>query len=182
MFKHLLAVIAASVVGFLGFYAYTGQLSQLTQTITRMAQPLVNTFQPIITQIQHTWTNIPDSIRGIILLGIPSSFAMFFAWTKTRAMQKLQQTQLEANQQITQITGEALETKQVLETKVQTLENQVTNMPQQYTQQYTQKISDLTSKVTQLEQEKEKLQSEYNLAVRTLAEKNKLPEPRKSVP
>ena len=71
----------------------------------------INIVQPTITQIQTTWNSIPPQIKGIITLAIPSMFALFFAWSKNRAMQKLEQTKQEANQTITQLASENLEAK-----------------------------------------------------------------------
>jgi len=103
----LLCFGVALAVGFLGWQAYSGSLPHLWQSIVNAVKPLTVNLQPAFSRIQTTWTNIPESIRGIILLGIPTAFATFFAWTKTRAMQKLQQTKLQANTQISQLTDQA---------------------------------------------------------------------------
>ena len=85
------------------------------------------------------WTGIPDPIKGIITLGIPSACAIFFAWTKTRAMQKLNETQSTANQQIRQLQGEKLE-----------LQNQVhafTKTGETYTKTAAGEITDLATEL-----------------------------------
>lgn len=128
MLKKLLLLILAFTAGFLGYSAITGQLGNLYQTVVTTTQPIANFFtgitnfvQPTITQIQQTWTSIPDSLRGILIAGIPTLFMVFFAWSKNRAMQKLEETKLQATQQINQIEGEALDAK----AQVQTLTEQV---------------------------------------------------------
>jgi len=124
MLKLLLGVAIAFAIGFLGFSAYTGNLNQLLQTASTTLQPIINIVQPTITQIQTTWNSIPPQIKGIITLAIPSMFALFFAWSKNRAMQKLQETKQEANQTITQMASENLEAK----AQVQNLQNQVSTL------------------------------------------------------
>ena len=115
MLKLLLGVAIAFAIGFLGFSAYTGNLNQLGQTLYTTLdttfRPVINAVQPTITMIQQTWSSIPQWLRTVIIGGIPLMFTMFFAWSKNRAMQKLEQTKLEANQQITQMATETSEVK-----------------------------------------------------------------------
>ena len=115
MLKLLLGVAIAFAIGFLGFSAYTGNLNQLGQTVyttlSTTFRPVINAVQPTITMIQQTWSSIPQWLRTVIIGGIPLMFTMFFAWSKNRAMQKLEQTKLEANQQITQMATETSEVK-----------------------------------------------------------------------
>jgi len=73
------------------------------------AIPFVSTLKPIVTPIYNTWMRIPEAVRNIVMMGIPTAFGLFFMWTKNRAMQKLQQTQVEASQSLTQLQGEKLE-------------------------------------------------------------------------
>jgi len=87
---------------FVGFtiFLFTNPLTKPLATSTA-----TNIYNTIITK----WNTIPDPVKGIITLGIPSLFAIFFAWTKTRAIQKLNETQQLANQKITQVEGEKRE-------------------------------------------------------------------------
>lgn len=98
----LLVVVACFAVGF-GIYTVIDPQARANATVT---------LQPVWTWIQSTWASIPDVIKGAITLGIPSFFAVFFAWTKNRAMQKLQETKQEATQQVTQLTGKVEGTKE----------------------------------------------------------------------
>lgn len=88
------------------------------------AIPIVSTLQPIFTQALAAWESLPNMVKGLITLGIPSILAIFFAWTKTRAMDKLQQTKLEATSHVNQIQGEANEQISVLQQENETLRNQ----------------------------------------------------------
>ncbi len=102
MIKQVLIIVVVAVVAGLIVYQYVGAL------------PLTETLQPVWTRLQETWANIPGTVKSIITLAVPSAFAMFFMWTKTRAMQKLQETQQQASQQINQLQGE----KQMLQQQV----------------------------------------------------------------
>lgn len=119
----LFCVVVA--IGFFGASAYLGSLPYILQEITNGAQPLINFGR----SIYSGWASLPQAVQSIILAGIPTLFMLFFAWTKSRAMQKLQQTQQEA----TQLSGEAtVAQKQVvsLQTEKQQLENKVTELTQ----------------------------------------------------
>lgn len=122
----LLPIVVA--IGFFGVSYYLGSLPYILQEITNKAQPLINVGHLIYAK----WVSIPPIIQRIILSAvtiIPSVLMTFFAWTKGRAMQKLEQTQQEA----TQLSGEAMVAQQQivsLQNEKQKLENKVTELTQ----------------------------------------------------
>jgi len=82
--------------------------------------PLItNTVGGAFTKVHDAWNSIPNTVKGIITLGIPTAFAMFFAWTKSRAMSKLNETKVLASQETGQLTGQLTEARQVISQKDQ---------------------------------------------------------------
>ena len=100
--KILALAIVAPILVFVGVSWYLGSLPQLTQKALSFFEGAKQLFTPII----NGWNSLPSSIRSVIMLGIPTLAATFFAWTKSRAMTKLQQTEQQAATQATQLTGE----------------------------------------------------------------------------
>ena len=100
--KTVALVVIASSLTFVGVSWYLGSLPQLTQQGLSLLGEIKGFFQPLI----NGWNSLPSSIRSIIMLGIPTLAATFFAWTKSRAMQKLNETKAEAAAQATQLSGE----------------------------------------------------------------------------
>ena len=100
--KTVALVAIASSLTFVGVSWYLGSLPQLTQKTLSLLGEIKGFFQPLI----NGWNSLPSSIRSVIMLGIPTLAATFFAWTKSRAMQKLNETQAQAAAQATQLTGE----------------------------------------------------------------------------
>jgi len=88
----------------------TATMTTLTGWGHLIVGKLQTTFQPLI----NTWNTIPSPIRNIITMVIPTVCAIFFAWTKSRAMENLQQTQQQAQAQITQVSGEKTEVEKSL--------------------------------------------------------------------
>jgi len=125
----------------------------LWQELTTKAQSIIN-----------TWNAIPQAFQGIILAGIPTAFMMFFAWTKTRAMQQLQQTQQQATSTISQLTGEAIETQSQLDT----LKSQVTSQTETI-KSLEQQLANSPTQQALLEWKTayDKLQNDYNVMERT---------------
>ena len=125
MFKKLLfaTILIGTVAGVIA-YRYFGAI------------PLVNILQPIFTPIYNVWVSIPKAIQGLIIGGVPTLFMVFFAWSKNRAMQKLQQTQQEATQRLGQLQGEKLE-----------LQSQVTGYEQTYGKTVTGEIKSLATEL-----------------------------------
>jgi hypothetical protein len=69
----------------------------------------LNGVQQLLTLIYTAWISIPQTLRELIMgltTTISTVLASFFAWTKIRAMGKLQETKIQASQQITQLEGE----------------------------------------------------------------------------
>lgn len=96
LFKKLLLIILVGVgVGVLAYF-YFGPI------------PVAGLLQSAFTKVQVAWTKIPTTIQGLIVGGVPTLLMLFFAWSKNRAMQKLQQTQQEATQRLGQLQGEKL--------------------------------------------------------------------------
>lgn len=110
------------------------------------------------------WNTIPAALRGVITLAIPTGFALFFAWTKTRAMSKLQEVKSQAASQITQIQGEKTELQQQLSVSSKAgLEDLIqTKDAALLSRDEAQKL--LTSAQTQLQQQ----QRSHNVEVTTL--------------
>ena len=96
-----LAAIAFTLT-FIGVSAYLGTLPQLIQKAQSAFAGAKTFFTPVI----NAWTNLPGAVKNVIMLGIPTLVTLFFAWTKSRAMTKLQQTEQQAATQKTQLTGE----------------------------------------------------------------------------
>ena len=100
--KILALTIVAPILVFVSVSWYLGSLPQLTQKTLSLLGEIKGFFQPLI----NGWNSLPSSVRSVIMLGIPTLAATFFAWTKSRAMQKLNETQAQAAAQATQLTGE----------------------------------------------------------------------------
>ena len=98
--------------------------------------PVFETLKPILTPIYTAWTSIPTPLKSLLTLGIPALLTIFFAWSKNRAMQKLQQTQQEATQRLGQLQGEKLE-----------LQSQVTGYEQTYGKTFTGEIKNLATEL-----------------------------------
>lgn len=153
--KHILILVVFFVVGFSVFY--------YKEALINMTQPIVNMLKSGFTRVQAAWATIPNTIRGIIQIGIPSTFAMFFAWTKIRAMDKLQQTKLEATQQITQREGELTEAK----TLINQQKDQITTLQGQAGEgvnSLTTKLGEAQTTITSQEEQIKRLTSRVNEA------------------
>ena len=100
--KTVVLAIVAPILVFVGVSAYLGSLPQLIQKLSEGVAGAKTFFSPIF----NAWANLPSSVKNVIMLGIPTLVTLFFAWTKSRAMTKLQQTEQQAATQATQLTGE----------------------------------------------------------------------------
>jgi hypothetical protein len=100
--KTVTLVAIAFLLTFVGVSWYLGSLPQLTQKALSLFEGSKQLFSPII----NGWNSLPSSVRSVVMLGIPTLAATFFAWTKSRAMTKLQQTEQQAATQATQLTGQ----------------------------------------------------------------------------
>ena len=133
-----LAIVAPTLV-FVGVFAYFGTLPQLIQKLSEGVAGAKTFFQPLI----NGWTNLPSPVKNVIMLGIPTLVTLFFAWTKNRAMTKLQQTEQQAATQTNELTSEINEKA----AQVQKLEQQITDL-----QNTDGTINKLTTKIDSLEQ------------------------------
>ena len=97
------------------------------------------------------------------MLGIPTAFAMFFAWTKTRAMQKLQQTQQQAAEQFNQLRGETVEQQKGFTQQIGTYQTQLSTQQQQI-QSLQSQLANAPNNQTymSLQTNYQKLQNDYN--------------------
>lgn len=154
MIKKLLLFVVFIAVGFMA-YSYRGTILNSFNGLSGVTQPIITTLQSAFNRVQTAWSTIPSTIQGIVLLGIPTAFATFFAWTKSRAMQQLQQTQLEAKAQLTQLGGEAIEQNQ----QIETLENQAIEYEEQVTSQITE-LGELKAELTSDEEIIKKLEKD----------------------
>lgn len=126
--KSTLAMAAiAFTLAFIVVSAYMGSLPLVTQKLGEGAAQAKTAFSPVI----NAWNTLPGSVKSVIMLGIPTLITLFFAWTKNRAMLKLQETKAEAaaaesfaleKQSQTSEMGDAL-TQEIQ--KTQTLETQL---------------------------------------------------------
>jgi len=137
MIKKVLLIIAVGVVVGILVYFFFGAI------------PLPSMLQSAWTKAQALWATIPGSIKGLVTLGIPSLFAVFFAWTKTRAMTKLQETQLQASQQINQLEGEAT----VAQTLIDQQKEQITTMAGDGVTALTTKLGEAQTTIKQQEKQ-----------------------------
>lgn len=129
MIKTIAVFIVFAVIGGAAVLLLSPTASFALPQFTSLTQPLTG----IVNQAQTTWATIPSSIQGVVMLGIPTAAALFFAWTKSRAMDKLQQTQQQAATKIGELQGETLnavsenttlkQTLQVKDQQIATYEN-----------------------------------------------------------
>jgi hypothetical protein len=117
--KALILVAGLALGIMIGLYMYPVSISDINSSL----EPFVKFLQETMGKVALWWASIPDIFRGLLLAGIPTVFTLFLAWTKNRAMQKVQQTQQQAQQQIGMMT-EKLSTVQNRNLQ---LEQQVSN-------------------------------------------------------
>ena len=103
--KTVALVAVTFIVVFLAVSAYFGSLPAIAEKAQGAATQAKTLFAPVI----NMWTNLPSTVKNVIMLGIPTLVTLFFAWTKNRAMTKLQQTEQQAAAQATQLSGELSE-------------------------------------------------------------------------
>ena len=118
MLKTIAVFIVFAVIGGAAVLLLSPTASFALPQVTSLTQPLTG----IVNQAQTTWATIPSSIQGVVMLGIPTAAALFFAWTKSRAMEKLQQTQQIAATKIGELQGETLNAVSENTTLKQTLQ------------------------------------------------------------
>lgn len=99
-------VLVGILVGGGGYCYFTGTTIDLSAIIGEIQSKI----EPILT----TWNTLPSTVQAVIIGAVPTLLMVFFAWTKNRAMQQLQETQQAAGQQIKQISGEAYQAQQQL--------------------------------------------------------------------
>jgi len=107
-----------------GFFAYSNRTA-LINTV----KPVTNVLGSTFIKAQDVWNSIPNTAKDIIKIGIPSAFAVFFAWAKLRTTDKLIETQTLASQTTNQLQGELKEAQTVntnLQGTIQTLSSQPT--------------------------------------------------------
>ena len=127
MLKKIAVFIVFAVIGGAAVLLLSPTASFALPQLTSLTQPLTG----IVNQAQTTWATIPSPIQGIVMLGIPTAAALFFAWTKSRAMDKLQQTQQQAATKIGELQGETLNAvteNTTLKTANEQLQQQVTTI------------------------------------------------------
>jgi len=114
--------------------------------------------------VTDAFARIPEPIQKILqVISIPSIISgIFFAWTKLKAMQKLNETKLEASEKITQIEGES-------QTKISELEGQITTLQGQAGEgvaALSTKLSEAQTTITSKEKQIQQLINEKNEAER----------------
>jgi len=152
MFKTLLLIL---ICGGVGFAAYTLLLSPGLQ----------NFFGGAIAPAHAFVAQLPDAAKLAVTAGVPALIATFMAWTKSRAMTQLQQTQQQASQAI---QDKALENVQ-LSTQLGELQAQNTELQTQNAayQQGNAAVATLQNTVTTLQKENTTLTREMNTMERT---------------
>lgn len=162
MIKKLLLFAAFIAVGFMA-YSYR---ATILNHLTIISQPL----QSAITQIQTAWGNIPEPYKGIanlsVIGGVPTALMMFFAWTKNRAMQKLQQTRQQASQQITGLNTQMQALMDERDTKIGQLEAELEAAKSNTSLQTS--LSEAQNLVTQKQQEIHDLQLRFQGEIKAL--------------
>lgn len=143
---YILALLGGCALA-LGIYANIDTIIRSTQ---QGLSPIANAINPTLRQVVASWNNLPEVYRGLMIAGIPTLFTLFFAWSKSRAMQKLQQTQLETQQKISGMNDQLLSSR-ITNTQLQKQVQAYQNMPQSV---------DLSSTVSSLQQDKLTLQQE----------------------
>jgi predicted RNase H-like nuclease (RuvC/YqgF family) len=167
----LAAVFGLGVALSFIFFQYVSGLPPFFMDIGKTIQPLIESIRTKLAPILTAWNNLPETLRTLIIGAIPTLFMVFFAWTKTRAMQKLQQVKQEATQQIDQLSGEASDAKtevSQLQKQVETLT--VQNMPTQIQELQT-NLTEAQRMVTEKSQAIDKLTAQIDTLHRALAEK-----------
>ena len=157
--KSVLIILGASAIGF-GIYQ---NLDTIIRTAQQGLSPIANALAPFISNVQNTWATIPEAYKGILIAGVPTAFTLFFAWSKSRAMQKLQQTQLEAKQKIAGVNEQLLNTNimnQGLQKQVETYQ-QMPAIPN-----LSGMVSTLQDQLLAKQAELDSLQTEFNLLER----------------
>lgn len=156
IFVVVIGILAGSTIG-LTFSRYNGNPSLLFADIGKALQPTVTRIGEFFAPLIAWWNSIPSWLRGIITMGIPVFFAIFFAWTKTRAMNKLQQTEIEAQAKLNQMEGQTTTAQKYAETmqaQKTDLEKQVANSQQNLANlqnEHTSLLSDYKTLRNQLE-------------------------------
>lgn len=176
MLKHLLLFVIVAVASFAVtlYFINPPVLQYVIGHLANLTKPL-----------QQVGERIPSQWHGIITMAVPTAFAVFFAWTKMRAMTKLQQVQQQASMQIDQVQGE----KQVLEQQLadttaggveqlirqrDSAQSLVTNLQGQ--------VSQLKGQIQGVEAERDKLLASNSGAYGVVAEVKKVIEDSKKVP
>lgn len=121
MIKKVAVFILFAVIGGVAYIFLSPYVASAIPQFT----PLITPVQSTLTRIQTTWATIPSTIQAIITLAIPTAAALFFAWTKSRAMDKLQQTQQQAATQIGSLNTQMQTVEQERDTKIGELETQL---------------------------------------------------------
>ena len=168
--RQILVFIVLAGIGFAVTYFLKGAIDTALQPFQPAIEQAKTSVTTAISNIQTTWASIPNEVKGVVALAIPSAFAVFFAWTKTRAMNKLQQTQLDAQKQFAQMTGEAKTTQEqikLLMQQKQTLETQISQQANSTSQDLLGEAQQMVSVKTR---ELENMRSAYDELFRKLEE------------
>ena len=99
MIKEAVLFIIVLVLAFMGYCYFMNP-----QLLSNLATSL----QPIGNALQNGYNSIPAPIKGILqIISIPSIISgVFLAWTKLKAMQKLNETTQSATTQLTKMGGQ----------------------------------------------------------------------------
>lgn len=158
----LLAVaVAGTVVAYL--------LSQNIISLPFSLSGLTERLQPVTTQLQDLWTrwaSLPTEMKGILIAGIPTIFTLFFAWSKNRAMQKLQQTQLQAEANLNDLSQQ----KRLIQNSLVESQQQLTD----YKMQVGTNTQTLQSQLIQAQNYAQTLEQDIQSKVATINELNRI--------
>lgn len=127
---------------------------------------IASNVQTRLSPVLNTWNTLPPAVQGILIAGVPTLFMVFFAWTKTRAMQQLKTTQVQAGEQIQQLSGKAYEAEE----QVGIISKQRDSLQQKYDTLAASNddVTALSGKLTQSKENLDRLQRDYNTMERTL--------------
>lgn len=132
---------------------------------------------PILSPIQTWFTNLTEPVRTILMSSVPTAAASIAG---KAAYDKMKKSQEIAVARVQDLQGDLLQentVKNQFQTQVKTLESQVADVQKQLTdtQNFIAEQKQMyENKITKIQKDLDNKTAEYNLAVRTLAEKSKI--------
>ena len=158
MIKKVLLVTVCLIAGVI-FGLYLEGVS-ITTMLSGVPEPL----QSAVSQVQVAWASIPQSLQGITLAAVPTAFMMFFAWSKTRAMQKLEQVKQTATTQLGELQGANAEAQTEIssyQTALTAKQNEIKSLQAQLANTSKEGYATLQQNYTRLQDDFTKMEAHY---------------------